>query len=86
MRWKNGLQCTLIDAEGKSHFPRYAKGENTKVHYNPDNRSDAMLLPFAPGMVLFRYYGIAMTCILFFIPIIGISIGKWKREKLDGGT
>jgi len=80
--WReDGLDCTLIDSEGKSHFPRYVKGEKTTVFYNPVDPRDAMLLPFAPDMLPYRYYGIFSPLLLVLFAIIGFRKLKYKKSN-----
>jgi hypothetical protein len=82
MSWKDGgLEGILVDAEGKSHFPRYVEGEKIAVFYNPTNPREAFLLPFAPNMRPFKYYGIFFPIILFIFALIGYKKLKHKRNK-----
>ncbi|MGA1868220.1 MAG: DUF3592 domain-containing protein [bacterium] len=80
LNWREGgLEGTLIDSEGKSHFPKYVKENETTVFYNPTDPGDSLLLPFAPSMFLYRYYGIFSPLFLFFVSIIGFR--KLKNNK-----
>ncbi len=80
--WKDGgLDCTLIDSEGKGHFPRYVQGENITVFYNPVDPHDAMLLPFAPAMLPYRYFGIFFLLFLVLSATIGVRKLKFKKSN-----